>query len=165
MRKCELMFSWNEGSAGTKHQIEMLIVAIHRQKNDQRGRGKMCPLPMVTKAGEPVGQVVAKFLRSAPTEGPLFQTTKAYGNQWTGAAITRDAFQKALQKAVAAALPDISSKAYTIHSLRRSGFCAAKRANISHDLAVDIMGHNSTNAWLAYFPPSLPDIADAIASI
>uniref|UniRef100_A0A0G4HI95 Tyr recombinase domain-containing protein n=1 Tax=Chromera velia CCMP2878 TaxID=1169474 RepID=A0A0G4HI95_9ALVE len=92
---------------------------IHRSKGDRWGRGTMCPIPLVGTDGTALGQRILEFLEKALKSGTLFRATDAYGHRWAERPLTREAWQKALRKAITKCLPERECTDFTTHSLRR----------------------------------------------
>lgn len=143
------------------------LLQVHRSKSDPFGRGSQAPLPEKTKDGVPIGSIIRNFLRLAPTEPPLLRATHPAnkGGGWKTNALTREAWHAAIRDSLKAALPQLDLREVGTHSLRKGGFTAAKQAGLPHDVAIDLLGHNSLDAWLHYCKRPRAEIMAYVARI
>uniref|UniRef100_A0A0G4GL48 Tyr recombinase domain-containing protein n=1 Tax=Chromera velia CCMP2878 TaxID=1169474 RepID=A0A0G4GL48_9ALVE len=144
------------------------------QKNDPYGRGQYVYFLEVGKDGVPIIAIIEHFLRVAPQQGTgpgqlpdgsLLFTSE--GTHWNlNFSLSRNTWRRQLLDSIKAAIPDAVFHELGTHTLRKGGFMELiSLEGVPMDIAIDILGHNKMDAFLAYVKRSWTAQVQALARI
>jgi integrase len=126
---------------------EGIIVHLRKEKQDQKGDGRLIGLPTVAKEGAcPVAAVRGWLKHRGESDGPLF-TRLDYGGQ--GKRLAPQAIGEVIKRCVSGIGLDPTH--FSAHSTRAGFITEASLAGISETIIADHSGHKSMKVLRGYF--------------
>ena len=129
---------------------------IRRAKNDRFGQGVIKFLPEKTDQGLPLLEIIEAFLKDTEPLGsmtPLFRASRGSGAtswQMSNPVLPLTAWNQTLKETMERLGLAREDQRISSHSLRKGGFTRSHEVGIQLQDAINILGHKSSTAWVAY---------------
>uniref|UniRef100_A0A0G4HZ40 Uncharacterized protein n=1 Tax=Chromera velia CCMP2878 TaxID=1169474 RepID=A0A0G4HZ40_9ALVE len=179
IRRCDIELapsfpqdSLSEDGVLTRSPGRCFRLRIVHQKNDPYGRGQYVYLPEVGKDGVPITAIIEHYLSIAPAEGNgespegyLLFSSRGFELK-TDQLLEGDTWRRALSDVIRTAIPDADFHELSTQSLCKGGFTELMSLEgVPMDVAIDILGHNKSDAFLCYVKRSWTTQVDALQRI